>query len=125
MTEKPDDAVMREFKRTQAIIKKTTGKTPRYFRPPYCEVNERVVRLASLAGLTTIQYDVASGDPDPKLAPRKIVRGVLRDARNGSIVVFHMNHKGVHTAEVLPEVISGLRKKGFTLVTVGELLRKN
>jgi peptidoglycan/xylan/chitin deacetylase (PgdA/CDA1 family) len=125
MTEKSDDAVMREFKRTQAIIKKTTGKTPHYFRPPYCEVNERVVKLASLAGLTTIQYDVASGDPDPNLTPRRIARGVLRDAKNGSIVIFHMNHKGVHTAEVLPEVISGLRKKGFTLVTVGELLRKN
>ena len=122
MTEKPDDRIMREFKRTQAIIKKTTGKTPRYFRPPYCEVNERVVRLASLAGLTTIQYDVASGDPDPKLSPKKIAAGVLQDAKNGSIVIFHMNHKGVHTAEVLPEVITGLRKKGFTLVTVGELL---
>jgi peptidoglycan/xylan/chitin deacetylase (PgdA/CDA1 family) len=122
MTEKPDDRIIREFKRTQAIIKKTTGKTPRYFRPPYCEVNERVVRLASLAGLTTIQYDVASGDPDPKLTPRKIVQGVLQDAKNGSIIVFHMNHKGVHTAEVLPEVINGLREKGFTLVTIGELL---
>jgi peptidoglycan/xylan/chitin deacetylase (PgdA/CDA1 family) len=35
-----------------------------------------------------------------------------------------MNRNGVHTAEVLPEIIEGLRKKGFTLVTVGELLKK-
>jgi len=36
-----------------------------------------------------------------------------------------MNCKGVHTAEVLPEIIDGLRKKGFTLVTVGEMLKKD
>ena len=50
--------------------------------------------------------------------------GILRDAKGGSIIVFHMNRKGVHTAEVLPDIIDGLRKRGFTLVTVGELLSK-
>jgi hypothetical protein len=34
-----------------------------------------------------------------------------------------MNRNGKHTAEFLPEVIDGLRKKGFTLVTVGEMLK--
>lgn len=125
MTEKPNDRVMREFKRTQAIIKMVTGKIPRYFRPPFGEVDERVAKLAYDAGLTTIQYDVASGDPDPKLSPKKIVAGVLQDAKNGSIIVFHMNHRGVHTAEILPAVIRSLRKMGFGLVTVGELLENH
>jgi len=124
LTEKQDDRVMRELRRTQTIIKKVTGKTPRYFRSPYGEVDERVAKLVCETGLTTIQYDVASGDPDPDLSPQRILRGVLRDAKGGSIIVFHMNRKGVHTAEVLPEIISGLRKKGFTLVTVGELLKE-
>ncbi len=123
LMEKPDDRVMREMKRTQAIIKKTTGKTPKYFRPPYGEVDERVATLAKTAGLVTIQYDIASGDPDPGLSPQRIVRSVLRDAKGGSIVVFHMNRKGVHTAGMLPEIIKGLREKGFTLVTVGEMLK--
>jgi peptidoglycan/xylan/chitin deacetylase (PgdA/CDA1 family) len=122
MLEKDDDRVLRELKRTQALIKKVTGKTPRYFRPPYGEVDERVAKLAAEAGLVTIQYDLASGDPDPNLSAQNIVRVVLRDAQGGSIIVFHMNRKGVHTAEVLPEVIQGLRQKGFALVTVGELL---
>lgn len=124
LTEKTDARVLREMKRTQAIIKKVTGKIPRYFRAPYCEIDERVVKLASATGLTTIQYDVASGDPDPNLSPQRIVRVVLHDAKNGSIIVFHMNRKGVHTAEILPDIISGLRKKGFTLVTIGELLKE-
>lgn len=122
LLEKDDDRVMREMRRTQKIIRKTTGKTPRYFRPPFGEVDDRVAALAKKSGLTTIQYDIASGDPDPGLSAKKIVRAVLADARGGSIIVFHMNRNGVHTAEVLPEVIKGLRERGFTLVTVGEML---
>jgi peptidoglycan/xylan/chitin deacetylase (PgdA/CDA1 family) len=125
LLEKDDDRVLREMKRTQSIVKKTTGRTPRYFRPPFGEVDERVARLAKSAGLTTIQYDIASGDPDPGLSPQRIVRAVVRDAKGGSIIVFHMNRHGVHTAEILPEVIQQLRQKGFVLVTVGEMLKEN
>ncbi len=125
MMEKDDARVHREIKRTQNIIKKLTGKRPRYFRAPYGEVDERVAKLAAKAGLVTIQYDIASGDPDPRLSAKRIARIVLRDARGGSIIVFHMNKNGVHTAEVLPEIIAGLRAKGYTLVTVGEMLKKS
>jgi peptidoglycan/xylan/chitin deacetylase (PgdA/CDA1 family) len=124
LLEKDDDRILRELKRTQAIIKKMTGGTPRYFRPPYGEVDERVAAIAQKAGLSTIQYDIASGDPDAGLSPQRIIKSILRDAKGGSIIVFHMNRKGVHTAEVLPDIIDGLRERGFTLVTVGELLRK-
>jgi peptidoglycan-N-acetylglucosamine deacetylase len=120
---KDNNRVIREMKRTQSIIKKVTGKTPKYFRPPFGEVDERVATIAKEAGLTTIQYDIASGDPDPRLSPQRIVRVVVHDAKGGSIIVFHMNRNGVHTAEILPEVIQRLRQKGFVLVTVGDMLK--
>ena len=124
MLEKDDQRIERELNRTQTIIRQVTGKEPRYFRPPYGEIDDRVCRLVHGKGLTTIQYDLPSGDPDANLSTERIVRAVLRDAKSGSIVVFHMNGNGVHTAEALPKIITGLRKKGFTLVTVGELLRE-
>jgi len=124
MMEKDDERVLRELKRTQTLIKRITGRTPRYFRPPFGEVDERIAKIAAGAGLITVQYDIASGDPDPGLSPQKIVRSVLRDAKGGSIIVFHMNGNGVHTADILPQIINGLREKGFSLVTIGELLKK-
>ena len=124
MLEKDDERVLRELKRTQALIRKITGRTPQYFRPPFGEVDERIAKLAAEAGLITVQYDIASGDPDPDLSPQRIVRSVLRDAKGGSIIVFHMNRNGVHTADVLPQIVNGLRERGFTLVTIGELLKK-
>ena len=123
MLEKDDERIVRELRRTQAIIKRVTGKRPIYFRPPFGEVDDRLAKLAGQVGLITVQYDIASGDPDPGLSPKRIARVLLRDAQGGSIIVLHMNRNGVHTAEFLPEVIDGLRKKGFMLVTVGDLLR--
>jgi peptidoglycan-N-acetylglucosamine deacetylase len=123
MLEKDDERILRELKRTQDIIRKVTGKRPKYFRPPFGEVDERLARLAAQAGLVTVQYDIASGDPDPGLSAKRIIRGVVGEAKGGSIVVFHMNENGRRTAEVLPEVIKQLREKGFELVTVGEMLK--
>ena len=124
MTKQTDEQVMRELKQAQNIIKKATGKTPRYFRAPYAEADERLAMLASAMSLSTIQYDIASGDPDPHLTTRKIIRYVLKESKNGSIIVFHMNNRGVHTAVILSEIINGLRGKGFTLVTVQDLLAR-
>jgi len=124
MLEKDDERIARELKRTQAVIKKFTGKQALYFRPPFGEVDERLAKLAAEAGLVTVQYDIASGDPDPGLSAKRIARSVVNGAKGGSIVVFHMNRNGARTAEALPEIIAGLREKGFELVTVGELLRR-
>ena len=123
LTQEPDTRVLLELKRTQALLKKVTGRMARYFRPPYGEGDERVAAIAAGAGLITIQYDIASGDPDPNLSAARIARAVLQEAKGGSIIVFHVNRNGLRTAEALPEVIAGLKRKGFELVTVGEMLR--
>ncbi|HEY6003521.1 MAG TPA: hypothetical protein VIV57_11655 [Anaeromyxobacter sp.] len=70
-----------------------------------------------------MEYDLPSGDPDAHATKDALVRWVLREARPGSIVVMHVNHPRFHTAEALPEIVDGLRARGFELVTVGELLR--
>ena len=80
------------------------------------------MKVASSLGLTTVEYDLPSGDPDPRASRQRLVDWVLQRARPGSIVVMHMNHPRFHTAEALPEIVAGLRARGFELVTVGELL---
>ena len=51
------------------------------------------------------------------------MRSVTTGARNGSIVVMHMNGRGWNTAQALPDILSELRRKGFSIVSVGEMLR--
>jgi peptidoglycan/xylan/chitin deacetylase (PgdA/CDA1 family) len=118
-----DGAIRDELLRTQTEIAAVTGRVPALFRPPYGEYDARVARVAASLGLRTVEYDLPSGDPDRRATKDALVRWVLREARPGSIIVMHVNHPRFHTAEALPEIVDGLRARGFELVTVGELLR--
>jgi peptidoglycan/xylan/chitin deacetylase (PgdA/CDA1 family) len=122
MTEVPPDRQREELLWTQQILLSLTGKLPRFFRPPYGEVNEELADVAAQSGLHTVEYDFASGDPDKHITRERLVAWVLAKARPGSIIVMHMNRRGWHTAEALPDIISGLRAKGMVLSTVGEMV---
>ncbi len=117
-----DERVRDELRRTQRVLYEVTGRKATLFRPPYGEYDERIVRLAAEIGLTTVEYDLPSGDPDKHATKEKLIEYVTSMARNGSIVVMHINQRGWHTAEALPEIIATLRKRAFKLVTVGELV---
>jgi peptidoglycan/xylan/chitin deacetylase (PgdA/CDA1 family) len=118
----PDARLRLELKWTQDVLYTLTGRQGTLFRAPYGEIDARVVRLAAEAGLTTVQYDLPSGDPDKRVSKKKLVEYVAGTARSGSIVVMHINRRGWHTAEALPEIIKRLRARGYRFVTVSELL---
>jgi peptidoglycan/xylan/chitin deacetylase (PgdA/CDA1 family) len=119
----PDDQVRRELAWTQTVMYSLTGRRATLYRPPYGEHDERISEIAAEAGLITVQFDLASGDPDPGLSRERLLRSVTMGVRNGSIVVMHMNGRGWKTAEALNDIIAELRRKGFNLVTVGEMMR--
>ena len=123
LTRVKDDRVRKELEDAQRIITGLTGKRPVLFRAPYGELDAGVVAAAGSLGLTTIGYDLASGDPDSLISREALVRYVTSTARRGSIIVMHINGRGWHTAEALPEIISRLRAKGYVFVTVSRLLR--
>lgn len=117
-----DERVREELRRTQDMLFTLTGRSTKLYRAPYGELDARVARLAAEEGLISIQYDLASGDPDPRISSKRLMEYVAEMAKNGSIVVMHMNGRGWRTAEALPRIIHRLRKKGYKLVTVSELL---
>jgi peptidoglycan/xylan/chitin deacetylase (PgdA/CDA1 family) len=123
LTRIPEERLRQELEWTQVVATSLTGRPASLFRPPYGEYDERSVRIAAELGLTTVQFDLASGDPDPGVSKEGLVRHVAGGVRNGSIVVMHMNGRGWHTAAALPVIIEELRRKGFALVTVGDLMR--
>jgi peptidoglycan/xylan/chitin deacetylase (PgdA/CDA1 family) len=123
LTKVSDSQIRDELRKTQEELRKITRRTTTLFRPPYGEYDQRVVNLATEMGLTTIEYDLPSGDPAKSATKEKLVEYVTSMVKNGSIVVMHINRRGWHTAEALPQIISNLRKRGFQFVTVGDLLR--
>lgn len=124
MTKVSDERAREELQWTQAIMFAMTGRQATLFRAPYGEIDNRVVRLVAEAGMITVQFDLPSGDPDDHATRDKLVEYVTSMAKNGSIVVMHINGNGRHTAEALPRIVKRLRKRGFELVTVSEMLRR-
>lgn len=122
LTREPDARVNEEITRTQDMLYTLTGQTARLFRAPYGEIDARVAQLVGGHGLISIQYDLASGDPDPRISAKRLYEYVRDQSRNGSIVVLHMNGRGWRTAEALPRIVHRLRKEGYKFVTVSQML---
>ncbi len=123
------DAGMRRALREKACYRPAPSKLgdiehATLFRFPFGTCNAETLSAVNDAGLLAIQWDVVSGDPAPAQNAEAIRRGVVAQAKPGSIVVMHANGRGFHTAEALPLVIADLRKRGFEFATVGELLEK-
>lgn len=124
LTHLSEDRVKEELQRTQKIVKDLTGQTPFLFRAPYGEYNDTLISIARKVGLATVQFSVESGDPDTSFTAQRLIKWVTREARNGSIVIMHINNRGWHTAQALPTIISDLRNRGYTLVKVSDLMRE-
>jgi peptidoglycan/xylan/chitin deacetylase (PgdA/CDA1 family) len=107
---------------TQNVMDRLTGRQPTLFRFPYDTYTDEALTVVGQHGLHAIQGDVVTGDADPHVSARAIVHVVTTQAQNGSIVIMHMNRRGWHTAEALPAIIQRLRDKGYTLVTISQLL---
>ena len=115
-------AMDEEIIKTQDMLYKLTGRAAHLFRLPYGYYNDEVLSVIAGHGLTTIQWDTETGDPDPTFDAATILWAVREGVQNGSIIIMHANGNGIHTAEALPGVIDYLLDQGYTLVTVSQLI---
>ena len=97
---------------------------PRLLRFPYGTCDRLGLDTVADMGLSAIQWDVVSGDPDRSRTASAMVKGVIEATRGGSILIFHANGRGWATPEALPQIVDGLRARGFEFLTVSDLLRR-
>jgi peptidoglycan/xylan/chitin deacetylase (PgdA/CDA1 family) len=110
-----------------AIDAAAAGKAPvperlRVLRFPYGRCDPKSLATVADAGLLAIQWDVVTGDPDPRESAKAIANTILTKAHPGAIVVAHANGRGWHTAEALALAIPKLKAEGYAFVTVSELV---
>ncbi len=91
-----------------------------YFRPPYGGYDSTTLAMAGSLGFARVM--LWSVDPSDYTQPGAgvIVACVLAAVRPGAIVELHLLPQ---TAAALPNLIAGLRARGYSLVTLPQLFR--
>jgi len=119
----PSTLKIEDIGATEKLIRQHAHIDNYLFRFPGGCYTPSDVKLVNAANDIVVHWDVAGADGFNQNT-NQIIRNVLDNAQNGSIVILHMNGAPTapKTAEALPTIISGLRKKGFELVKVSELL---
>lgn len=115
------DVIREEMGRAKASLANVLGTAPRFLRPPNGDFDDKLLEEAATAGLTVVLWRLDSHDwllPGPDA----IARRVIEDTRPGDVILLTANDNATHTDEALATAIRGLKAKGFTLVTVSELL---
>ena len=92
------------------------------YRFPFGACNRAALDLTAANGMLAIQWDVSTGDSSKAETAEAIARTIVAEVRPGSIILAHANGRGHHTAAALPIAIPKLLAKGYTFVTISELL---
>lgn len=114
-----------ELDKTDEVIFKLTKQHTQYFRPPGGRCTKATIEPAVDKGYKVILW-TAQEDPKDWSDPgaKRIVARVVDNVRHGSIIILHdCGGERMQTVEALPQIIQGLREKGYEFVTVSELLK--
>lgn len=114
------EQVSQEIDAGNAAIKKATGQSTRWVRPPYGATNATVDQVTHDKGVSQALWDVDTVDWKDRNSEH-VCSSAVQGARAGSIVLMHDIHPT--TVDAADCVIDGLRAKGLEPVSLDRLLR--
>lgn len=119
----PATLAIEDIGATEKLLRENARIDNQLFRFPGGCYAPDDVKLVNQANDTVVHWDVVGADGFNNNT-NQIIHNVLDNTQNGSIIVLHMNGAPTapKTADALPQIIEGLKKRGFTFVKISELL---
>ncbi|HKP13877.1 MAG TPA: glycosyltransferase, partial [Blastocatellia bacterium] len=127
-----------ELSATRVLMESIVGRRTYLFRPPYAEDVEpdtpdqvRPLEAITERGYLTVGMQIDPDDWKTGATEEQVVRGVLDKVGEpsnpkGNIILLHdSGGDRSQTVAALPVLVAELRKRGFELVTVSDLLGKS
>jgi peptidoglycan/xylan/chitin deacetylase (PgdA/CDA1 family) len=116
-----DAALGHEVTSAQQAIIAATGFAPKWYWPPFLEVDDRLRATVSRAHLEvfTPRHLVVSMDYDRTVPAAEILRRATTEVRDGTVILFH--EWRAETREQLPAILAELRRQGCVFLTFSEL----
>ena len=121
MSQLSNSECKKEIMTVHERVKELTGYEMLLFRPPYGDYDNDVITSVEDCGYYPIQWDVDSLDWKD-YGVDSIVKTVCEHKHlgNGSIILCH--NGATYTADALDTMISSLKKQGYEIVPVSELI---
>lgn len=97
-----------------------TGEAPTFFRPPYIAVNDTMfetIEMPFIAGY-------GANDWEDRVTAERRAMMVLKQAKNGAIILLHDAKGNSKTVEALDTIIPELQAQGYEFVTISEVFRE-
>ncbi|MFB6438249.1 polysaccharide deacetylase family protein [Streptomyces sp. NPDC056411] len=119
LTEIEPAAAERELSRVQEAVHRITGTTPTLMRPPQGRTDEKVSDISKKLGLAQVLWSVTAKDyqtNDSALITKRVLEQTERDG----VILLHDIYPG--TVPAVPGILKELKKRGYTVVTVSQLL---
>lgn len=113
--------VEKDIRKTNVIIHKTIGKSPLLFRPPFGVTNPPIGKAMRKLKMQAVGWTVRS--MDTSLPKDKVLKKVNKRISAGAIFLFHDNQS--KTPEILEGFLQAVKEKGFTVVSLPEILEIN
>ncbi|CAN5520656.1 hypothetical protein BH11ARM1_BH11ARM1_09210 [soil metagenome] len=120
----------------QSSVAKATGRSMNLMRPPGMRFNHTVLQTAHNLGYYTIGWNVGAkdfivaGTANSTLSPMDswlephglaLAQRVLGQVKHGDIILLH---DAADTADALPAILFGLKRMGYSVETVTEMMRQ-
>ncbi|MFD4035121.1 polysaccharide deacetylase family protein [Streptomyces sp. NPDC058637] len=119
LTDRKPDEIRAELEKTQLAIEEITGRKPRLMRPPQGRTDDTVSGICKELGLSQILWSATAKDystNDSALIRKRI----LDQAGKDGVILLHDIYKG--TVPAVPGIIDTLKERGYTFVTVPQLM---
>ncbi|MBK9991805.1 MAG: polysaccharide deacetylase family protein [Verrucomicrobia bacterium] len=116
-----DQALQSEVANAQQKIAATVGAAPKWYWPPFLEVDARVRSTVARASLKIYEPKllIVSKDYDLSVNADAIFRNATTGVQDGAVILFHEWSK--ETLAQLPAILAELRRQNCTFHTFSEL----
>ena len=119
LTTLSDEKIGEELTKTEDILKKTIGISPKpYFRAPYGYRNKRVLAVAASHGYQSVYWtkDALDWQADSGETSAQVKDRILSSVEPGDIYLMHVGD--VITGEILDDVFTEIEARGYKIVSL-------
>lgn len=114
------DEIIAEVEETNEKIVDITGEEPKFFRPPYISVNKDMIENIDMPFIA----GYGANDWVEKYTAEHRAKLVIRQARDGGIILLHDAKGNSQTVQALDIIIPELQSQGYEFVTISEVFAR-